>query len=81
MIILVTRTLFSFPEKTKIQQLSIIAIKSCKLKKLYKTIHTILPESTSVFPKLKEAIQMGRQKVPKSDFQSQFSMSKIISIF
>ena len=24
---------------------------------------------------------MGRQKVPKSDFQSQFSMSKIILIF
>ena len=26
-------------------------------------------------------VQMGRQKVPKSDFQSQFSMSKIIRIF
>ena len=26
-------------------------------------------------------VQMGRQKVPKSDFQSQFSMSKIIWIF
>jgi hypothetical protein len=24
---------------------------------------------------------MGRQKVPKSDFHSQFSMSKIIQIF
>jgi hypothetical protein len=24
---------------------------------------------------------MGRQKVPKSDFQSQFSMSKIIQTF
>ena len=26
-------------------------------------------------------VHMGRQKVPKSDFQSQFSMSKIIRIF
>ena len=26
-------------------------------------------------------VHMGRQKVPKSDFQSQFSMSKIIQIF
>ena len=26
-------------------------------------------------------VHMGRQKVPKSDFQSQFSMSKIIPIF
>ena len=26
-------------------------------------------------------VQMGRQKVPKSDFQSHFSMSKIIRIF
>ena len=25
-------------------------------------------------------VHMGRQKVPKSDFQSQFSMSKIIRI-
>ena len=26
-------------------------------------------------------VQMGRQKVPKSDFQRQFAMSKIILIF
>ena len=26
-------------------------------------------------------VHMGRQKVPKSDFQSHFSMSKIIGIF
>ena len=26
-------------------------------------------------------VHMGRQKVPTSDFQSQFSMSKIIGIF
>ena len=26
-------------------------------------------------------VHMGRQKVPKSDFQSQFSTSKIIQIF
>jgi hypothetical protein len=26
-------------------------------------------------------VHMGRQKVPKSDFQSHFSMSKIIRIF
>ena len=28
-----------------------------------------------------QGLDMGRQKVPKSDLQSQFSMSKIIRIF